>query len=84
MRRHHVLLRQDRVATVRGELLELAALLEQAGIVDPDCWIEVRRLITSGCDSPLFNAEIHPSELRATLYFLHSRLRGESRQMVTR
>jgi hypothetical protein len=75
VRRHYVLLRQDRAVAVRDELLELAALVERAWVIDSDCWTELHRLLTSGCDSPLYNADIHPSELRATLHFLRSRLR---------
>ncbi len=64
---------------VRTELLELAQLIEQAlDDVDPDCLNEVRRLLTDGCGSPLYNKDIHPSELLATLYFLRSRLRDAS------
>jgi hypothetical protein len=74
LRRRSVLLRADRVAAVRAELLELALLVELAKAIDPDCWRELNRLLTSGCDSPLYNPEIHMSELRATLFFLRSRL----------
>ncbi|MGZ4168963.1 MAG: hypothetical protein ACXVE4_11365 [Solirubrobacteraceae bacterium] len=70
---------EQRVGAVRAELLEVAALLEQAPRVDPDCIAELLRLLTSGCDSPLFNPEIHPSELKATLYFLRSRLADHPR-----
>jgi hypothetical protein len=75
LRRHYVLHQQDRVAAVRDELLELAALIEQARDIDPECLVEVRRLLTSGCDSPLYNPDIHPSEMLAALYFMRSRLR---------
>ncbi|MGZ4192875.1 MAG: hypothetical protein ACXVRW_10530 [Solirubrobacteraceae bacterium] len=67
------------MGAVRAELLEVAALLEQAPRVDPDCIAELLRLLTSGFDSPLFNSEIHPSELKATLYFLRSRLADHPR-----
>ncbi len=60
---------------VREELLELAALIDQAHDVDPECLAEVRRLLMHGCDSPLYNPDIHPSEMAAALYFLRSRLR---------
>jgi len=74
VRRRYVQYQQDRVSAVRSELLELAALLEQAQDVDAECLAEVHRLLTSGCDSPLYNPDIHPSEMLATLYFLRSRL----------
>ncbi len=75
LRRRYVLYQHDRVDAVRSELLELAALLEQAHDIDPDTLADVRRLLTSGCDSPLYNPDVHPSEMLAALYFLRSRLR---------
>ena len=75
MRRRYVLYQHDRVDAVRSELLELAALLEQAHDIDPETLADVRRLVTSGCDSPLYNPDLHPSEMVAALYFLRSRLR---------
>ena len=75
MRRHYVVLYPDRVSAARSQLLEVAALIEQAREVDPECIAELRRLLTSGCDSPLYNREIHPSEMTTALYFLRSRLR---------
>jgi hypothetical protein len=74
LRRRAVLYQHDRVDAVRTELLELAALIEQARDIDPACLAEVRRLLTSGCESPLYNPDIHPSEMLAALYFLRSRL----------
>jgi hypothetical protein len=32
--------------------------------------LDVQRLITDGCESPLYNRDVHISELRATLYYL--------------
>jgi hypothetical protein len=72
-RRFEVLL-HDRVALVRADLLEIAELLEQAPEPEPWCVTELRRLLTDGCESPLLNPAVHPSELRASVYYLHSRL----------
>jgi hypothetical protein len=36
-------------------------------------WVlSIQNLLTDGCKSPLYNPEIHISELRATLYYLRS------------
>ena len=45
------------------------------GVDDLDAtWIRtVDKLLTDGCESPLYNPDIHISELQATLYYL----RGE-------
>ena len=67
--RHAVLLR-DRVAVVRDQLLELANMLEQGGDVDGSWMADVHRLVTDGCGSPLYNRDVHVSELQATLYYL--------------
>jgi hypothetical protein len=72
-RRFEVLL-LDRVAPVRADLLEIAALLEAAPDPDPGCVRSLHRLLTDGCESPLYNPEVHPSELRATLYYVRSGL----------
>ncbi len=74
VRRRHVFLLVDRVADVRDDLLEVADLIEQAATADPRCLTEVRRLLTSGCDSALYNPDIHVSELHASMYFLRCRL----------
>lgn len=72
-RRFEVLLR-ERVAPVRGELLEIAALLDHDRQPDPGCVVALHRLLTDGCASPLYNRDIHPSELRATLHYVRCRL----------
>lgn len=64
----------DRLPPVRDDLLEIAALLEQTSRPNPGCVATLRRLLTDGCESPLYNPEVHPSELRATLYYVRSRL----------
>jgi hypothetical protein len=74
VRRRHVFVLVDRVADVRDDLLEVADLIEQAAAADPSCLAEVRRLLTSGCDSALYNPDIHVSELHASMYFLRCRL----------
>ena len=58
----------DRAAAVRSELLEIAAVLERAQCPDPASIAVLHELLANGCDSPLYNPEIHVSELRATLY----------------
>jgi hypothetical protein len=63
-----------RAAAVRTELLEIAALLERAHDPDPACVAELRRLLANGCDSPLYNSDIHVSELHATLHHVRARL----------
>lgn len=68
-RRFEVLLLQ-RVAPVSADLLEIAALLEAAPDPDPRCVRTLHRLLTDGCESPLYNPDVHPSELRATLYYV--------------
>ncbi|HEX4010539.1 MAG TPA: hypothetical protein VHX62_11045 [Solirubrobacteraceae bacterium] len=72
-RRNEVLL-YHRAAAVRHELLELAALLESAEAPDQRCVAALHTLVTSGCDSPLYNWDIHESELRATLYYARAGL----------
>jgi hypothetical protein len=71
------LLLLDRVAAVRGGLIAIAVMLES--VDDPDArWIlEVEKLLTDGCESPLYNPDIHFSELQATLYHLCG---GEARR----
>jgi hypothetical protein len=59
---------------VRADLLEIAALLECTSAPDPGCVAVLHRLLTDGCASPLFNRDVHPSELRATLYYLRGLL----------
>lgn len=72
--RRHELLLCDRVAAARGELLEIAGLLEHAVDPDPRCVAELHRLLSDGCESPLCNADVHVSELQATLYCIRSGL----------
>ncbi|MGN6869141.1 MAG: hypothetical protein ACTHMY_12145 [Solirubrobacteraceae bacterium] len=74
VRRRFEVLLYDRVALVRADLLEIATLLEHEPEPDPGCVAALHRLLTDGCESPLYNAEVHPSELRATIFYVRSRL----------
>jgi hypothetical protein len=67
--RYTVLL-HDRAAAAKEELLEIALALEYAGDLDASWISETRKLLTDGCGSPLYNPDIHVSELWATLYHL--------------
>ncbi|HJS95545.1 MAG TPA: hypothetical protein VJ741_14880 [Solirubrobacteraceae bacterium] len=74
----------DRAAAVRDELLELALILEHADDRDASWVLAIHKLLTDGCLSPLYNPDIHMSELRATLYYLRSEPVGEAQpQRVT-
>ena len=68
----------DRVAAAREEMLDLAARLEQADDPDPEAVNTLWRLLTDGCESPLYNRSVHPSELAATLYYAKRRLSVDS------
>jgi hypothetical protein len=72
-RSRHVVLLTDRAAAVRDELLELALILEHADHRDASWILAIEKLLTDGCASPLYNPDIHMSELRATLYYLRGR-----------
>jgi hypothetical protein len=65
---------RDRVTAVRTDLLELAVMLERADDPDPARVAALHDLLANGCDSPLYNPEVHVSELRATLYYVRSGL----------
>ena len=68
------LLLSDRVAAVRGELLEIAGMLERAKDPDPRSVAELHKLLSDGCESPLYNPDVRVSELQATLYYVRSGL----------
>jgi hypothetical protein len=72
--RRRELLLSDRGAAVRGELLDIAGMLERAKDPDPRCVAELHRLLSDGCESPLYNPDVHVSELHATLYYVRSEL----------
>jgi hypothetical protein len=63
-----------RVAAVRTQLLEIAAILARTQHPDPGCLATLHELLANGCDSPLYNPDIHISELNATLYYIHTGL----------
>jgi hypothetical protein len=71
------LLHCHRVVAVQTDLLEVAELLECAVRPDPLALTAVSQLLTDGLESPLFNRDVHPSELKATLYFVRSRLTAD-------
>jgi hypothetical protein len=70
LRRRYEVLLTERVIAVGPDLRAIAATFEQIDDPDPESVAAVRRLLSDGCDSPLYNPDIHPSELRATLYYV--------------
>jgi hypothetical protein len=63
-----------RVGAVRADLLEIAAMLEHAPDPDPASVAALHELLADGCDSPLYNSDIHISELVATLHYVRAAL----------
>jgi hypothetical protein len=61
---------ENRAAAASEELLDIALILERAGELDASWMREANKLLTDGCGSPLYNPDIHVSELWATLYYL--------------
>jgi hypothetical protein len=74
IRRRREALLHYRAAAVRTDLLEIAALIEHAPSPDPARVATLRDLLANGCDSPLYNPDIHISELHATLHHVRSGL----------
>jgi hypothetical protein len=74
IRRRHDVLLHYRAAAVRTDLLEIAAILERAPNPDPTCLTELHKLLANCCDSPLYNADIHVSELYTALDHIRSGL----------
>jgi hypothetical protein len=68
-----------RAAAVRTTLLEIAELIERSGDPDPACCAEMWALLRDGCQSPLYNPQVHESELRATLYYIRAGLLARER-----
>ncbi len=68
----------DRVAAVRSDLPARAARLELEHSPDrdpdPSAVETLWRLLTDGCESPLYNRDIHVSELAAALCYTRRRL----------
>ena len=58
---------RERAAAVRPQLLEVAAALERAPDPPPEVMQTLRRLLTDGCTSPLWNEDVPAGELAATL-----------------
>ena len=57
----------DRAEAVRTELLELAAVLQAASNPPPEVIAALHELLTDGCSSPLYNADVPVEELSARL-----------------
>jgi hypothetical protein len=72
--RRRELLLVHRAGAVRADLLALASAIEHTPEPDPEAVRTLLRLLTDGCDSPLYNERIHPSELLATLYYARRRI----------
>jgi hypothetical protein len=62
----HRLVLHYRVAAVRSDLLEIAALLEHAHDPDPECLTALRDLLRDAA-SPLYDPAVDPAQLSATL-----------------
>ena len=71
-RRNDVLLRY-RAATVRGDLLQVAAMLDNASDPDPACIAVLHDLLRDGI-SPLYNPAVDASELQDTLDYVRQGL----------
>jgi hypothetical protein len=72
-RRRQTLL-SHRTTAVRSELRQIAAALEHTHDPNPTTITELHQLLANGCDSPLYNPDIHISELRATVHYLRAGL----------
>ncbi len=70
------LLIPERVEAVRSDLLEIAAVLEHLDEADRASTGLLHKLLSDGCDSPLYNADLHVSELQAALYYVKKGLTG--------
>jgi hypothetical protein len=73
-RRRNELLLVSRAAAVRVALLQVAALVRCSTNPDPECITELHTLLTSGCDSPLYNPDVPAEQLTATLERAHTML----------
>ena len=65
-RRYEVLL-CERAASVRPQLLEVAATLERLPDPEPDTLEALRSLLTDGCTSPLYNPDVPAQQLYEAL-----------------
>ena len=68
------LLLTTRAATVRSELLELAALVRTLPDPDPAAISTLHALLTDGCTSPLFNEDVPADRLKVILNRVHAAL----------
>lgn len=71
------LLIAERVIAARADLIQIAAMLDQLNDPDPASTTLLRKLLSDGCESPLYNRSLHVSELKATLYYVNERLLTE-------
>jgi len=67
IRRRRDVLLHYRAATVRPELLEIAAQIERMDDPDPDCVAALHDLLAHTGDSPLYDPKVPFSELEAIL-----------------
>ena len=65
-RRYEVLL-CERAASVRSQLLAMAATLERVSNPEPETLDRLRWLLTDGCTSPLYNPDVPETHLLAAL-----------------
>lgn len=64
----------DRAAGVRDDLLEIADALERTDDPDRRTVHALLELLRNGCNSPLYDPDVHESELHATLYYARAAL----------
>ena len=67
-----------RVAAVRSDLLDIAALLEHAHDPDPECITALHDLLRAAA-SPLYDPDVDPAQLSATLDHARAGLQRERR-----
>jgi uncharacterized membrane protein len=72
----------DRVAPIRGELLELANALEQTRTPDPATIALLRELLTNGT-SPLYNPKLHADDLHDALARARARITAPPAEQVS-
>jgi hypothetical protein len=69
-----------RVAAVQTDLLAIASILEHTHDPDPASVAAIHKLLANGCDSPLYNSDIHISELQAALHYIRAGLRTHTKR----
>jgi hypothetical protein len=74
IRRRREALIHQRALAVHRDLLEIATLLERTPNADASCIATLHAMLANARDSPLYNPDIHVSELRATLYYARAGL----------